>query len=127
MCSRYGVFASSRSWHSLIAPWQVEQMFIRIAVGLLREREGAGVERVGEFLVVLGDHAGTGAARPVQLDQVEVQQRRDPCHRAVQLGREAAAHAAGPVGELHVETSSSTPATYKLSSTRSGRVSISSK
>ncbi len=26
--SRYGVFASRRSWHSLCAPWQVEQMFI---------------------------------------------------------------------------------------------------
>ena len=28
MCSRYSVFASSRSWHSFCAPWQVEQMFI---------------------------------------------------------------------------------------------------
>src|SRR3954453_4673948 len=27
-CSRYSVFASRRSWHSLCAPWQVEQMFI---------------------------------------------------------------------------------------------------
>ena len=26
--SRYSVFASSRSWHSDCAPWQVEQMFI---------------------------------------------------------------------------------------------------
>ena len=28
MCSRYSALASRRSWHSLCAPWQVEQMFI---------------------------------------------------------------------------------------------------
>ena len=28
MAPRYSVFASRRSWHSLIEPWQVEQMFI---------------------------------------------------------------------------------------------------
>ena len=29
--SRYSAFASRRSWHSVCAPWQVEQMFIIIA------------------------------------------------------------------------------------------------
>ena len=28
MASRYSALASRRSWHSLIEPWQVEQMFI---------------------------------------------------------------------------------------------------
>ena len=70
-------------------------------VDLLGEREGARVERVGELLVVLGDHAGAGAAGAVELDQLDVEQRRDLRHRAVQLGGEAAADAAGPVGDLH--------------------------
>ena len=34
----------------------------QLAVGLLGERERARVERVGELLVVLGDHAGAAAA-----------------------------------------------------------------
>ncbi len=71
------------------------------ALHLLGEREGAGVERVGELLVVLGDHARPGAAGAVEFDQLDVEQRRDLGHRAVQLRREAAAHAAGPVGDLH--------------------------
>ena len=73
---------------------------------LLGEGEGASVQRVGELLVVLGDHARAGAARPVELDQLEVQQGRDLGHRAVQLGREAAADAPGPVGDLHAPSSS---------------------
>src|SRR5262249_12674177 len=68
---------------------------------LLRECERARVERVGELLVVLGDHAGAAAARAIQLDQLDVEQRCDLGHRAVQLGGEAAAHAAGPVCDLH--------------------------
>ena len=68
---------------------------------LLGEGERARVERVGELLVVLGDHAGAGAAGAVELDQLDVEQRRDLGHRAVQLRCEAAAHAAGPVGDLH--------------------------
>ena len=68
---------------------------------LLGERERAGVQRVGELLVVLGDHAGAGAARAVQRDELEVEQRRDLRHRSVQLWGEAAAYAAGPVGDLH--------------------------
>src|SRR5439155_16876085 len=73
---------------------------------LLGEGEGASVQRVGELLVVLGDHARAGAARPVELDQLGVQQGRDLGHRAVQLGREAAADAPGPVGDLHAPSSS---------------------
>ena len=74
---------------------------------LLGEREGAGVERVGELLVVLGDHAGAAAGRAVELDELDVEQRGDLGHRSVQLGSEAAAHAAGPVGDLHCASSSS--------------------
>ncbi len=73
----------------------------QLAVGLLGERERARVERVGELLVVLGDHAGAAAVGAVELDQLDVEQRRDAGHRAVQLGREAAADAARPVGDLH--------------------------
>jgi hypothetical protein len=83
------------------------------AVDLLGEREGARVERVGELLVVLGDHAGAGAARAVELHQLDVEQWRDLGHRAVQLGGEAAADAAGPVGDLH---DSSSPEMYRFSS-----------
>ena len=32
ICARYSALASRRSWHSDCAPWQVEQMFIIIAV-----------------------------------------------------------------------------------------------
>ena len=71
------------------------------ALDLLGERERARVERVGELLVVLGDDAGAAAARAVELDELDVEQRRDLRHRAVQLGGEAAADAAGPVGDLH--------------------------
>src|SRR3954452_21006673 len=112
----------------------------RGAVGdlLLGEREGAGVEAVGELLVVLRDHPRAAAGGAVELDQLDVQQRRDPRHRAVQLGGEATAHATGPVGDLHwfgllsagrwlpaaspwvsvspVSGSSSSPTTYRLSS-----------
>src|SRR2546427_5052843 len=76
---------------------------------LLREGESARVERVGELLVVLGDHAGARAAGAVELYQLDVEQRRDLRHRAVQLGREAAAHAAGPIGDLHAPALSSAP------------------
>ena len=78
---------------------------------LLGERERARVERVGELLVVLGDHAGAAAGRAVELDELDVQQRRDLRHRAVQLRGEAAADAAGPVRDLHVRAlrSSSSP------------------
>ena len=98
---------------------------------LLGERERARVERVGELLVVLGDHAGAAAGGAVELDELDVEQRGDLRHRAVQLRREAAAHAAGPVGDLHGSGSSqravagasvvgsgssSSPTTYRLSS-----------
>ena len=73
----------------------------QLAVGLLGQREGARVERVGQLLVVLGDHAGAAAGGAVELDQLEVEQRRDLGHRTVQLRREPAAHAARPVGNLH--------------------------
>src|SRR3954447_20039342 len=114
----------------------------RGAVGdlLLGERERAGVEGVGELLVVLGDDARAAAGGAVELDQLDVQQRSDPRHRAVQLGGEATAHATGPVGDLHwfgllsagrwlpaasacagpearsASGSSSSPTTYRLSS-----------
>src|SRR5581483_2375361 len=68
---------------------------------LLGERERAGVQGVGELLVVLGDHTGATAARAVELHQLDVEQRRDLRHRSVQLRGEAAADAAGPVGDLH--------------------------
>ncbi len=70
-------------------------------VGLLGEREGAGVERVGELLVVLGDDAGAAAVRAVEGDQLDAELLGDELHRAVQLGGEAARDAAGPVGDLH--------------------------
>ena len=54
--------------------------------GLLGEREGAGVERVGELLVVLGDHAGAAAVGAVELDQLDAEPLGDQRHRAVQLG-----------------------------------------
>ena len=73
----------------------------QLGPGLLRERERPCVQRVGELLVVLGDDAGAAAGRAVELDELEVQQRCDVLHRAVQLGRETAADAAGPVGDLH--------------------------
>src|ERR1019366_7682805 len=92
----------------------------QLAVGLLGHREGARVQRVGELLVVLGDHAGTTAVGTVELDQLDVQQRRDGGHRAMQLGCEAAAHAAGPVRDFHAVASavdgsfsSSVPLTYR--------------
>ena len=72
------------------------------ALDLLREGEGAGVEGVGELLAVLGDHAGPAAAGTVELDELDVEQRRDLLHRAVKLRGEAPAHAAGPVGNLHL-------------------------
>ena len=68
---------------------------------LLGERERARVERVRELLVVLGDHAGAAAGGAVELDELDVQHRRHLRHRAVQLRGEAAAHAAGPVRDLH--------------------------
>src|SRR5262249_16222342 len=71
------------------------------ALDLLGEGERARVQRVGKLLVVLGDHAGSAAAGAVELDELDVEHRRDLGHRAVQLGGEAAAHAAGPVGDLH--------------------------
>ncbi len=79
------------------------------AVGdlLLGEREGARVEGVGQLLVVLGDHAGATAGGAVEGDELDVEHRRDHGHRAVQLGGETAAHAAGPVRDLHAVASSS--------------------
>src|SRR5215207_7523644 len=122
------------------------------AVGLLGQREGAGVERVGELLVVLGDHARAAARRAVEPDELEVQQRGDLGHRAVQLGGEAARDAARPVGDPHAlepsipavladessvsvppgspwaaSCSSSSPMMYRLNSRRSGRSSTLSK
>ena len=91
MWSRYSVSASRRCWHSDWAPWQVEQMFIIGSAGLLGEREGARVQRVGELLVVLGDHAGARAVGAVELDQLDPEPLGDQRHRAVQLGGEAAA------------------------------------
>ena len=78
MWARYSESASRRCWHSDWAPWQVEQMFIIAQPGLLGEREGAGVERVGELLVVLGDHAGAAAVGAVELDQLDAEPRRRP-------------------------------------------------
>ena len=37
-----------------------------------------------------------------ELHELDVEQRRDLGHGAVQLGGEAAAHAAGPVGDSHL-------------------------
>ncbi len=68
--------------------------------GLLGEGEGAGVERVGELLVVLGDDAGAAAVGAVEGDQLDPEPLGDERHRAVQLGGEAARDAAGPVGDL---------------------------
>src|SRR3954453_19920209 len=75
----------------------------RGAVGdlLLGERERAGVEGVGQLLVVLGDYAAPPARGTAELDRVDVRPRRAPRHRAVQLRREASAHAAGSVRDLH--------------------------
>ena len=70
--------------------------------GLLGEREGAGVEGVGQLLVVLGDHAGAGAVGAVELDQLDPEALGDQGHRAVQLAGEAARDAAGPVGDLQI-------------------------
>ena len=60
----------------------------------------SGVERVGKLLVVLGDHASARAVGPIQLDQLDPEAVGDQGHRAVQLGGEAAADAAGPVRDL---------------------------
>ena len=113
-------------------------------VDLLGQREGSCVERVGELLVVLGDHPRAAAGSTVQLDELDVQQRRHLRHRAVQLRGEATADASGPVGDLHRfaptsgpvaassssaasatttsgGSSSSSPTMYRFSSMRSGR------
>ena len=64
-------------------------MFIIVSPrpGLLGQRERPRVQRVGELLVVLGDDAGAAARRAVELDELEVQQRRDcsiePCSSGV--------------------------------------------
>src|SRR5438105_4086199 len=71
------------------------------SVDLLGERERARVQRVCQLLVVLGDHAGAGAAGAIQLDQLEVEQRCHLGHRPVQLGGKAATHTTGPVGDSH--------------------------
>jgi succinate dehydrogenase / fumarate reductase iron-sulfur subunit len=70
--------------------------------GLLGEREGAGVERVGELLVVLGDDAGAGAVGPVELDQLAPEALGDQAHRPVQLGGEAARDTARPIRNLEI-------------------------
>ena len=101
----------------------------QLAVGPLGQRERAGVQRVGELLIVLGDHAGPAARGPVELDQLDIEQRRDLRHGSVELRREPAAHATGPVRDLHacssdadadsaasVSASLSYPLTYRLSS-----------
>src|SRR5215207_5220858 len=74
--------------------------------GPLGEGEGARVERVRELLVVLRDHAGAAAVGAIELDQLDAEGVGDQCRRAVQLGREAAAHAAGPVRQPHSAISS---------------------
>ncbi len=68
--------------------------------GLLGEGEGARVEGVGQLLVVLGDDPGAAAVGAIQFDQLDAEPLSDQCHRAVQLGGEAARDAAGPVGDL---------------------------
>ena len=118
-CSRYSVFASRRSWHSLCAPWQVEQMFIiRSAPSAISCWASANVRALSvsaSSWLCSAITPAPRAARAVELDELDVQQRRDLRHRAVQLGGEAAAHAAGPVGDLHASgassTSSSSPTT----------------
>ena len=72
----------------------------QLAVRPLGQRERPGVQRVRELLVVLGDHAGPAAGGAVELDQLDVEQRRDLRHRSVKLGGEPAAHATWPV-DLH--------------------------
>ncbi len=69
-------------------------------VGLLGEGEGAGVEGVGELLVVLGDDAGAAAVGAVERDHLDAESVGRELHRAVQLRREAAGDATGPVGNL---------------------------
>jgi hypothetical protein len=68
---------------------------------LLGHRERAGVERVDQFLVVLGDHSGAAAVGAIELNELEVEPGGDSRHRPVELRCEAARYAAGPVGELH--------------------------
>src|SRR5262249_19199153 len=69
--------------------------------GLLGEGEGTGVERVGELLVVFGDHPGAAAVGAIERDQVDPEPVGDQGHRAMELRREAAGDAAGPIGESH--------------------------
>src|SRR5207248_8434820 len=75
------------------------------AVHALRHCERAGVQRVHELLVVLGDHAGAAAVRAVELDQLDVEPGRHGGHRAVELRGEAARHAAGPIRDLDAQAS----------------------
>ena len=77
--------------------------------GLLGQREGAGVEGVGQLLVVLGDDAGAAAVGAVQFDQLDAEPLGDQRHRAVQLRGEAPGYAPGPVGQFHSASSACSP------------------
>src|SRR3712207_7811618 len=57
------------------------------------------------FRSVLGDDARAAAGGAVELHELEVEERGDLLHRAVQLRGEAAADAAGPVGRSEEHTS----------------------
>jgi hypothetical protein len=50
----------------------------------------ARVQRVGELLVVFGDHAGTAAVGAIERHELDPEPVGHQRHRAVQLGREAA-------------------------------------
>ncbi len=97
-----GPLASGADVHHQLSP-----------IDLLGQSKGARVQRVGKLLVVLGNHAGPAAVGPIELNQLDVEQRSDLGHGPVQLGCEAAADAAGPVSNLHdaVASSSSSPLT----------------
>ncbi len=82
--------------------------------GLLGEGEGAGVERVGQLLVVLGDHAGAAAVGAVEGDQLDPERLGDPGHRAVQLRGEASGDAAGPVGDFDLISHRTAPRWWQV-------------
>src|SRR6185503_4539020 len=90
----------------------------RGALDALGQCEGTRVERVGELLVVLRYHARAAAVRAVELDKLQVEQRRDLGDRSVQHGSESPRHAPGPVSQLHAPSSPSaiSPTMYRFSS-----------
>ena len=77
-----------------------------------------GVESVSasSSVVPLGDHAGAAAVRTIKLDQLDIEERGYRRHRPVELRREAAAHAPGPVRDLHEGVSALAPLTALSSS-----------